>query len=184
MNTHNNINNHYLTCPICQNNGEPRLIKSGSGLFTCPYCQERLVVSRSGHYVKDPFVWKQIIFCESSCNQRRRSSKTFRNSPLLKRSLVSLILIVSILAGMIFATQHRSVKKVPEIPETGKLDWFWLDLDSNRGLYEQEFIGRFIKKNYTLHYIIIPIQIMFATDKLFVRLKQKLNPLPICCIFF
>ena len=122
MNTHNNINNHYLTCPICQNSGKPRLIKSGSGLFTCPYCQERLVVSHSGHYVRDPFVWKQIIFCESSCSQGRKSSKTLRNSPLLKRSLVSLILVISVVTGMIFANQHRSVKEVPEIPKTGKLD--------------------------------------------------------------
>ena len=76
MNTHNNINKNDLTCPICQNSDKPRLIKSGSGLFTCPSCQERLGVSYSGHYVKDPFVWKQISFCEASCSQGGETSKT------------------------------------------------------------------------------------------------------------
>jgi hypothetical protein len=124
MNIHNNINNHYLTCPICQNNGKPQLIKSGSGLFTCPYCQERLVVSQSGHYVRDPFVWKQIVFCERSRShhQSKASSKTFRDSPLLKRPLVSLVLIVFMLMGMTFATQQRIVNESPAIPKTNKLD--------------------------------------------------------------
>ena len=30
------------------------------GLLTCQHCRERLVVSCSGHYVRDPFAFKQL----------------------------------------------------------------------------------------------------------------------------
>ncbi|WP_088241229.1 hypothetical protein [Calothrix rhizosoleniae] len=123
MNTHNNIDNHYLTCPICQNNGKSQLIKSGSGLFTCPYCQERLVVSHSGHYVRDPLAWKQTIFYESLRTHNRPNNKIFSKSVLFKRSLVSLILLVAMITGMIFVTQQQvSNKETPAIPKIDKPD--------------------------------------------------------------
>ncbi|MDJ0799411.1 MAG: hypothetical protein QNJ51_21770 [Calothrix sp. MO_167.B12] len=118
MNIHNNINNHYLTCPICQNSGKPKLIKTGSGLFTCPYCQERLVVSHSGHYVRDPFAWKQTIFYESLRRQNKSSTSILKDSPLFKRTLLSLVLVVAMLTGMIFATQQRRGDAPPLIPKT------------------------------------------------------------------
>jgi len=43
------------TCPVCH---RIRAEFSGqllSGLFICQQCQERLVISQSGHFVRDPF---------------------------------------------------------------------------------------------------------------------------------
>ncbi len=118
MNTHNNIDNHYLTCPICQNSGKSQLIKTGSGLFTCPYCQERLVVSHSGHYVRDPFAWKQTIFYESLRTQSKPNTKIFRKNFLFKRSFASLILVVAMMMGVIFVIQQRvSNDDSPAIPK-------------------------------------------------------------------
>ncbi|MDJ0674274.1 MAG: hypothetical protein QNJ36_02540 [Calothrix sp. MO_167.B42] len=123
MNTHNNIDNHYLTCPICQNNGKSQLIKTGSGLFTCPYCQERLVVSHSGHYVRDPFAWKQTIFCESLRTQSRPNTNIFRKFFLFKRPFASLILVAAMMVGVVFITQQKvSDKDSPAIPKIDQPD--------------------------------------------------------------
>ena len=48
------------TCPICQ---APSTILSGdrfNGLYICQNCQERLVISWSGHYVRDPFALRYL----------------------------------------------------------------------------------------------------------------------------
>lgn len=46
---------HPSVCPICHHS---RLLKSRklfTGLIVCEHCRERLVVTWSGHYVRDPF---------------------------------------------------------------------------------------------------------------------------------
>ncbi len=47
---------HSPFCPICQRRAvsqSPR--KSMRGLLTCQHCRESLVITWSGHYVRDPF---------------------------------------------------------------------------------------------------------------------------------
>ncbi|WP_448570918.1 hypothetical protein [Trichothermofontia sp.] len=49
------FDSHAATCPVCN---RIRAELSGqllSGLFVCHQCQERLVISQSGHFVRDPF---------------------------------------------------------------------------------------------------------------------------------
>lgn len=58
------------TCPVCRRAQVLPLGQIKSGLYICPYCHQRLVVSTSGHYVRDPFVWKPFI---SSGLLRRQS---------------------------------------------------------------------------------------------------------------
>jgi hypothetical protein len=43
------------SCPICRRTGAVKINTVVHGLLTCKHCQERLVVSWSGHYVRDPF---------------------------------------------------------------------------------------------------------------------------------
>lgn len=60
-------------CPICH---RPTLIRSPkllTGLLTCQQCRERLVVSWSGHYVRDPFNIKPL----STERMLRRESHPF-----------------------------------------------------------------------------------------------------------
>lgn len=48
-------------CPICR---RPTFLQSPkllTGLLTCQQCRERLVVSWSGHYVRDPFSMKPLL---------------------------------------------------------------------------------------------------------------------------
>ncbi len=48
------------TCPVCHRSGAIKPHKLIKGLLTCQHCRERLVVSCSGHYVRDPFAFKQL----------------------------------------------------------------------------------------------------------------------------
>ncbi|HEY9298864.1 MAG TPA: hypothetical protein VIQ31_21405 [Phormidium sp.] len=45
---------HSVTCPICYRSQGINLSKLGGGLYMCPFCHERFVISQSGHYVRDP----------------------------------------------------------------------------------------------------------------------------------
>ncbi|MGI0487607.1 hypothetical protein ACN4EK_19365 [Pantanalinema rosaneae CENA516] len=49
-----------FTCPICNHTQTVKPHKLFTGLLTCQHCRERLVVSWSGHYVRDPFTLKQF----------------------------------------------------------------------------------------------------------------------------
>jgi hypothetical protein len=59
MNAHT-FNTPSPTCPICHRHDAVKPHKLLRGLLTCQYCRERLVVSWSGHYVRDPFALKSF----------------------------------------------------------------------------------------------------------------------------
>jgi len=46
---------HPSVCPICHHANVVKSRKLFKGLLVCDHCRERLVVSWSGHYVRDPF---------------------------------------------------------------------------------------------------------------------------------
>jgi hypothetical protein len=99
MNTHT-FGNHSVTCPICQRTGSLKPVKICDGLFTCPYCQERLVVSWSGHYVRDPHNCKQ----ETSAHLLRRQSQPWarilRDFVFVRRPAVIIAVGSAILLGV------------------------------------------------------------------------------------
>lgn len=49
---------HTPSCPVCQRTTPHSPHKSIRGLLACQHCRECLVVTWSGHYVRDPFVNK------------------------------------------------------------------------------------------------------------------------------
>ncbi|MEA5506821.1 hypothetical protein VB735_27720 [Halotia wernerae UHCC 0503] len=108
MNIHT-FDNHYVTCPICQRNTRPKPIKTCIGLFSCPYCQERLVVCRSGHYVRDPFTLKQIMICSALRRQSSPVARIIRDFVILKRPLLALAVGSAILLSMITMTQQNTI---------------------------------------------------------------------------
>jgi hypothetical protein len=107
MNIHT-FDNHYVTCPICQRNARPKPIRTCIGLFNCPYCQERLVVCRSGHYVRDPFTLKQIMICSALRRQSSPVARIIRDFVLLKRPVLALAVGSAILFSMITMTQQNT----------------------------------------------------------------------------
>ncbi len=120
MNTHT-FDNHYVTCPICRRNATPKPVKACIGLFTCPYCQERLVVSQSGHYVRDPFILRQMIISNSLRRQSSPLARIIRDFIVLKRPLLALAIVSAIILGMIGITEQNTDHR-PSLPGTEKVE--------------------------------------------------------------
>lgn len=101
MNTHT-FGNHSVTCPICQRSGKLEQKELQNGLFTCPNCQERLVVSWSGHYVRDPHHCKQIKTTLPHLLRResRPWARILRDFSFLKRTAAIAALGSVILLGV------------------------------------------------------------------------------------
>lgn len=55
MNTPPTFKSRYLTCPICNHSSAVPSTQDFRGLFTCPHCHSHIVITWSGHYVRDPF---------------------------------------------------------------------------------------------------------------------------------
>lgn len=120
MNTHT-FDNHYVTCPICQRNATPKPIKRCIGLFSCPYCQERLVVCQSGHYVRDPFTWRQIIVASSLRRQSRPLARIIRDFVLLRRPMVALAVGSAIFFSTLAITQESTNYDQQVFPKIEKI---------------------------------------------------------------
>lgn len=75
-----------------------------SGLFSCPYCQERLVISKSGHYVRDPFTLRQIAISSLIRRESRPLARILRDFGILKRPAAILALGSAIIFGMTAVT--------------------------------------------------------------------------------
>ncbi|MEA5575848.1 hypothetical protein [Anabaena sp. UHCC 0451] len=119
MNIHT-FDSNYVTCPICQKNNRTKPVKTYIGLFTCPYCQEKLVVCKSGHYVRDPFAWKQMVISSALRRQSRPLARMIRDLVLLKRPLLALAMGGAILLATIAITQENTNYNHQLFPEIKK----------------------------------------------------------------
>jgi len=111
----NTFHNHYVTCPICQRNNRTTPIRSYIGLFTCPYCQEKLVVCQSGHYVRDPFIWRQMMISSDLRRQSRPLARMIRDFISIKSPLLSLVLGSVVFLAIMTITQNNTSQNSQEI---------------------------------------------------------------------
>jgi len=120
MNTHT-FGNHSVTCPICQRSGKLKQKELSNGLFTCPNCQERLVVSWSGNYVRDPHHYKQINTTLPHLLRResRPLVRMLRDFSFLKRTAAIAAIGSAILLGVGIVTidQLTPDAKTPQSSE-------------------------------------------------------------------
>ncbi|MEA5595132.1 hypothetical protein [Rivularia sp. UHCC 0363] len=125
MNTHT-FDNHYVTCPICQKNPTAKGRKSCAGLYNCPYCQERLVVCRSGNFVRDPFPLKQITLSSVLRRQSRPVARILRDFVFFKHPLIAFILGSAIILGIITVTQtntaHKDIQKLSNVEKISDIE--------------------------------------------------------------
>jgi len=105
MNTHT-FDNHYLTCPICQRTVTPKPVQMCMGLFNCPYCQEKLVISQSGHYVRDPFILKQVLISSALRRQSHPLARILRDFIFVKRPILAIALGGAIVFSLLAVTQQ------------------------------------------------------------------------------
>lgn len=86
-----------VNCPICNRTGTIKQGKILNGLFTCPYCQARLVVTWSGHYVRDPFSLKQVALGKMLRRQSHPMARLWRDLGIVKHPS-----IIAVFAGAMF----------------------------------------------------------------------------------
>ncbi|OUC14216.1 MAG: hypothetical protein B0A82_13080 [Alkalinema sp. CACIAM 70d] len=89
----------YSHCTVCQGSA---LFCEGlaiGGLKVCPHCGERLVVSGSGHYVRDPFRWK-LPSVKILRHQSHPLSRLVRDSGLKTPSSILALIASLFLIGM------------------------------------------------------------------------------------
>ena len=96
-------------------------MKTCIGLFTCPYCQERLVVCQSGHYVRDPFIFKQIMISSALRRQSRPLARIIRDFVLFKRPVVALVLGSAIVLSLIAVAGRGTNHDLQILPKTEKV---------------------------------------------------------------
>lgn len=119
MNIHT-FDNHYVTCPICQRNASTKLVKTYIGLFSCPYCQQKLVVCPSGHYVRDPFTLKQIMICAALRRQSSPLARIIRDFILLKHPVLSIAVGIAVFLGM-FTVNQQNTHYEQQLPGTEEI---------------------------------------------------------------
>lgn len=73
------------------------------GLYTCPHCQARLVISFSGHYVRDPFSFRQGGMEQLLRRQSRPWARIIRDVGLTKPSSLVALLASAVVAGITLA---------------------------------------------------------------------------------
>ncbi len=134
MNAHT-FDGNTVNCPICHRNSSTKPGEIWGGLYTCPYCQARLVISWSGHYVRDPFSLNQmglgsfiglpdrdrksksLRFLAGPSALRRQSrplARILRDVGLTGRPAMLLVLAGAAIAGMTFANfQGWTVERNP-----------------------------------------------------------------------
>ena len=114
---------HPISCPVCHHTGSVSSVNLVNGLLTCPHCRSRLVVSLSGHYVRDPFSAKRPRPAETSRKLRQQSrpwARILRDSGISKHS--PLIAMVSGLIVVSFTMSLLSRVGVQEVPLQNLVD--------------------------------------------------------------
>ena len=82
----------YVTCPICNRSTVAQPVEMFNGLFTCPYCHSHLVISWSGHYVRDPLCLQQLNIGQMLRRQSRPLARLRRD---LSSQYLPIIVVIS-----------------------------------------------------------------------------------------
>jgi hypothetical protein len=101
-------------CPICHRAGVIKPHKLLRGLLTCQNCRERLVVSWSGHYVRDPFTLSSLPTGHRLRRESRPLARVRRDFKLSGLSAVWTVLGSAIFMGTaLFLIQNAPIKQEP-----------------------------------------------------------------------
>lgn len=106
---------HSHCCPVCHRAGAIKPPKLIAGLLTCPHCRSRLVVSWSGHYVRDPFILKSIVAGQRLRRESHPFARICRDFRLTTQPFVLAILGTAVFLGtaLVFAQTSSSGQPIP-----------------------------------------------------------------------
>ncbi|NJK28289.1 MAG: hypothetical protein HC925_07150 [Coleofasciculaceae cyanobacterium SM2_3_26] len=89
---------HSISCPVCKRTTDLQPREMILGLFTCPHCRSRLVISWSGNYVRDPFTLKNVAVGQMLRRQSRPFARILRDFSVARRSYTVLIVTSAAIA--------------------------------------------------------------------------------------
>lgn len=112
---------HSVTCPICHRTSTLAPVGMYSGLFTCPHCHSNLVISWSGHYVRDPFAMNPLLVGKVLRRQSRPLARLHRDLGITKYLSIAAIVGSALCLGWLITTAPYR-----EAPETFKNLWEWV----------------------------------------------------------
>lgn len=92
------FNTYSPICPVCHRAGAAQPPKLIAGLLTCQSCRERLVVSWSGHYVRDPFT-RQLTTERMLRRESHPIARLYRDLKSTSRPFVVAIVGTAVLLG-------------------------------------------------------------------------------------
>nr|WP_290221439.1 hypothetical protein [Trichocoleus desertorum] len=109
MNAHT-FDHDAVICPLCHREGRIRPHRLLNGLLTCPQCRERFVVSRSGHFVRDPFTLKRLADSRTLRRQSHPFARILRDFGLARNpSLLAIASSVVLLSLTLAAVTEWTV---------------------------------------------------------------------------
>ena len=91
-----------VTCPVCHHTQGAQVGSRVSGLVKCYHCQACLIISWSGHYVRDPLISAQVVSLDRFRRQRLAPRGQSR-SRKFNHSAVVIFLSSVILGGLAFS---------------------------------------------------------------------------------
>lgn len=91
---------HSSACPICHQPLPLQPDQSLTGLLVCKRCQQRLVISWSGHYVRDPFRRRYADIERSLRRESHPFNRILRDLHLNRPSFLLIVLSSLLLLGV------------------------------------------------------------------------------------
>lgn len=114
-------NTHSVTCPICNRSSVVGPVGMVSGLFTCPHCHSHMVISWSGHFVRDPFSLKQLTVGKMLRRESRPLARIQRDLGIGKRLPLLALLGSAVFLGFAIAATDQSLARSQAFQ--GFLEW-------------------------------------------------------------
>ncbi|MFO7029371.1 hypothetical protein B9T07_04760 [Limnospira fusiformis CCALA 023] len=115
------FNSHSVNCPICHHTSVLPSVGVFGGLFTCPNCHTHLVISNSGHYVRDPFSWQHWAIGRMLRRQSHPLARIGRDvcstKPFPLVAIVSSLLLLSLAVVATDRLNYRNQMLDPSITE-------------------------------------------------------------------
>ncbi|MEG3850027.1 hypothetical protein QT971_22295 [Microcoleus sp. herbarium19] len=104
-------NTHSVTCPICHRSSVVGPVGMVSGLFSCPHCHSQLVISWSGHFVRDPFSLKQLTVGKMLRRESRPLARIQRDLGIGKHFGLLALLGSAVFLGFAISATERSLPR-------------------------------------------------------------------------
>ena len=112
---------HSVTCPICHRSSAVGPVGMVSGLFTCPHCHSHMVISWSGHFVRDPFTLKQLTVGKMLRRESRPLARIQRDLGIGKLFPLLALLGSAVFLGFAIVATEQSLPRQQSFQ--GFLEW-------------------------------------------------------------